>query len=71
MGGAATKAKASRPPSAAKPQWMIATVRAVPPAEFEAWLAKKKKELIEAKLTAGEETKKLQSQTGANQVLNP
>jgi cytochrome c oxidase subunit 2 len=50
---------------------MIATVRAVPPAQFEAWLAKKHKELTEAKLIAGEETQKLKSQTGANQVLNP
>ena len=50
---------------------MIATVRAVTPQQFEAWLAKKHQELIEAKLAAGEETKKLQSQAGANQVLNP
>ena len=50
---------------------MIATVRAVPPAQFEAWLAKKHKELTEAKLIAGEETQKLKSQTGANQVLEP
>jgi len=50
---------------------MIATVRAIPPAQFEAWLAKKNTELEEAKKKAGEESKYLQSKTGSGQVLNP
>jgi cytochrome c oxidase subunit 2 len=50
---------------------MIATVRAVPPATFDAWLAGRKKQLAEANAAAKEERAKLSKQTGAGQVENP
>ncbi len=50
---------------------MIATVRAVPPATFDAWLAQRKKEISEANLAAKEAREKLSKQTGAGQVENP
>jgi cytochrome c oxidase subunit 2 len=50
---------------------MIATVRAVPPATFDAWLAGRKQQLAEANAAAKEERAKLSKQTGAGQVENP
>jgi cytochrome c oxidase subunit II len=50
---------------------MIATVKAVPPAQFDQWLAYQKKELSEANQQAKVERAKLNSQTGAGQVENP
>ena len=50
---------------------MIATVKAVPPAQFEAWLAYQKKLLAEANADAAAARNKLNSQVGAGQVENP
>jgi cytochrome c oxidase subunit 2 len=50
---------------------MIATVRAVPPAVFDEWLAGRKKQLEEADKAAEEARAKLSKQTGAGQVENP
>jgi cytochrome c oxidase subunit 2 len=50
---------------------MIATVRAVPPAQFEAWLANQKKLITQANAAAQAARSKLNSQTGAGQVENP
>jgi cytochrome c oxidase subunit 2 len=50
---------------------MIATVRALPPASFDAWLAGRKQQLAEANAAAKEERAKLSKQTGAGQVENP
>jgi cytochrome c oxidase subunit 2 len=50
---------------------MIATVKAVPPAQFEAWLAYQKKLIAEANADAKVARAKLNSQTGAGEVENP
>jgi cytochrome c oxidase subunit 2 len=50
---------------------MIATVRAVPPAQFEAWLARQKQQIAEANAEAQKARAKLSKQTGAGQVENP
>ena len=50
---------------------MLATVRAVPPAQFEAWLANQKKLLSQADQAAKVAREKLGAQTGAGQVENP
>ncbi len=50
---------------------MIATVKAVPPAQFDEWLAYQKKLLTEANQQAQVARAKLGSQTGAGQVENP
>ena len=50
---------------------MIATVRAVPPAQFDAWLATQKKQITEANAEAKVARAKLGAQTGAGQVENP
>jgi cytochrome c oxidase subunit II len=50
---------------------MIATVRAVEPAEFEAWLARQKQLIAEANEKAAEARAKLKAQTGAGTVENP
>ena len=50
---------------------MIATVKAVPPAQFEAWLAYQKKLIAEANALAKVARAKLNAQTGAGQVENP
>jgi cytochrome c oxidase subunit 2 len=50
---------------------MIATVKAVPPAQFEAWLAYQKQQIAEANADAKEARAKLNSQTGAGGVENP
>jgi len=50
---------------------MIATVKAVPPAQFEAWLAYQKKQISEANAQAKLARAKLNAQTGAGQVENP
>jgi cytochrome c oxidase subunit 2 len=50
---------------------MIATVKAVPPAQFEAWLSNQKKEIAEANSEAAKARAKLDAQTGAGQVENP
>ncbi|HEY2536729.1 MAG TPA: cytochrome c oxidase subunit II [Solirubrobacteraceae bacterium] len=50
---------------------MIATVKAVPPAQFEAWLAYQKKEIAQANAAAKVARAKLGAQVGAGQVENP
>jgi cytochrome c oxidase subunit II len=50
---------------------MIANVKAVPPAQFEAWLAYQKKLIAEANAQARIARAKLNAQTGAGQVENP
>jgi cytochrome c oxidase subunit 2 len=50
---------------------MIATVKAVPPAQFDQWLAYQKKLLTEADEQAKIARAKLGAQTGAGQVENP
>jgi cytochrome c oxidase subunit 2 len=50
---------------------MIATVKAVPPAQFEAWLARQKQLIAEANAEAAKARKKLDEQTGAGAVENP
>lgn len=50
---------------------MIATVKAVPPPQFEAWLAYQKKLIAEANAAAQVARAKLNAQTGAGQVENP
>jgi cytochrome c oxidase subunit II len=50
---------------------MLATVRAVPPATFDAWLAGRKQQIAEANKAAQEARAKLNKQTGAGQVENP
>jgi cytochrome c oxidase subunit 2 len=50
---------------------MIADVRALPPAQFEAWLSSQKREITEANKDAQEARAKLSKQTGAGQVENP
>ncbi|MGA2321741.1 MAG: cytochrome c oxidase subunit II [Solirubrobacteraceae bacterium] len=50
---------------------MIATVKAVPPAQFEAWLAYQKQLISEANAQAKIARAKLNAQTGAGQVENP
>ncbi|MHB8243542.1 MAG: cytochrome c oxidase subunit II [Solirubrobacteraceae bacterium] len=50
---------------------MIATVKAVPPAQFDEWLASQKKAITEANADAKAARAKLSTQTGAGQVENP
>jgi cytochrome c oxidase subunit II len=50
---------------------MIATVKAVPPAQFQAWLAYQKQLIAQANAAAQVARAKLNSQTGAGQVENP
>jgi heme/copper-type cytochrome/quinol oxidase subunit 2 len=50
---------------------MIAAVKAVPPAQFEAWLATQKRQIEEANAAAAEQRRKLAEQTGPGQVENP
>lgn len=50
---------------------MIATVRAIPPAQFEAWLVRQKQLIAEANHEAAIARAKLNSQVGAGQVENP
>ena len=50
---------------------MIATVRALPPARFEAWLARQKQLIRQANAEAKAARAKLNAQTGAGQVENP
>jgi cytochrome c oxidase subunit II len=50
---------------------MIITVRAIPPAQFEAWLANQKRLIAEANADAAAERKKLNEQSGPGQVENP
>jgi cytochrome c oxidase subunit 2 len=50
---------------------MIASVKAVPPAQFEAWLAYQKKLIAEANALAKVARAKLKAQTGAGQVESP
>ncbi len=50
---------------------MIATVKAVPPAQFEAWLAYQKVLISQANAAAQVARAKLNAQTGAGQVENP
>ena len=50
---------------------MIATVKAVPPAQFDQWLAYQKKLISEANEQAKVARAKLNAQTGAGQVENP
>jgi cytochrome c oxidase subunit II len=50
---------------------MIATVKAVPPAQFEAWLSYQKQLIAEANQAAKRSREKLGKQVGAGQVQNP
>jgi heme/copper-type cytochrome/quinol oxidase subunit 2 len=50
---------------------MIATVRAVPPAQFEAWLSSQRQAIAQANAAAKEARAKLNHETGAGQVENP
>ncbi len=50
---------------------MIATVRAIPPAQFDAWLAERKRLIEEANADAKVERATLDSQTGPGRVGNP
>ncbi len=50
---------------------MIATVRAVAPAQFDEWLANQKRQISEANAEAQKARAKLSKQTGAGQVENP
>ncbi len=50
---------------------MIATVKAVPPAQYEAWLAYQKQEIAQANAAAKVARAKLGAQVGAGQVENP
>ncbi len=50
---------------------MIATVRALPPEQFDAWLATQKHLITQANEQAKLERAKLNTQTGAGQVENP
>jgi cytochrome c oxidase subunit II len=50
---------------------MIAAVRAVPPAEFDEWLAKQKREISEANTAAQAARAKLGKEIGAKAVENP
>jgi cytochrome c oxidase subunit II len=50
---------------------MLATVRAVPPAQFEAWLSNQKRLISQANQAAKVAREKLGAQTGAGQVENP
>ncbi len=50
---------------------MIATVKAVPPAQFEAWLARQKQLIAQANAEAAKARAKLNAQTGAGAVENP
>ncbi len=50
---------------------MIATVKAVPPTQFDAWLAYQKQEITQANAEAKVERAKLNAQTGPGQVENP
>ncbi len=50
---------------------MIATVKAVPPAQFDAWLAYQKQLIAQANAAAQVARAKLGTQTGAGQVENP
>jgi cytochrome c oxidase subunit 2 len=50
---------------------MITTVKAVPPAQFEAWLASQKQQIAEANKAASIARNKLGQEVGAGQVENP
>ncbi len=50
---------------------MIATVRAIPPAQFDAWLAERRRLIEEANADAKVERAKLASQSGPGQVESP
>ncbi|HSZ12850.1 MAG TPA: cytochrome c oxidase subunit II [Solirubrobacteraceae bacterium] len=50
---------------------MIATVKAVPPAQFEAWLAHQKQAIAEANAEAAKARTKLKALSGAGAVENP
>jgi cytochrome c oxidase subunit 2 len=50
---------------------MIATVKAVPPAQFEAWLANQKQLISQANMEAAKARAKLNAQSGAAAVENP
>jgi len=50
---------------------MIASVKAVPPAQFEAWLAYQKQLIAEANALAKVARAKLKLQPGAGQVESP
>ena len=50
---------------------MIATVKAVPPVQFEAWLATQKRLIAQANAEAKIARAKLAGQIGAKQVENP
>jgi cytochrome c oxidase subunit 2 len=50
---------------------MIATVKAIPPVQFEAWLTRQKQLISEANVEAAKARTKLNAQTGAASIENP
>lgn len=50
---------------------MIASVRAVPPAQFEAWLASQKREIAEANVEAAKTRQKLEAEGSAGSAARP
>lgn len=50
---------------------MIATVRAVPPAQYEEWIEKRESEISEANIEAARAKNMLESREGTGKVLNP
>ncbi len=50
---------------------MIASIRAVPPAQFEAWLEYQKRSIAEGNAEAAKMRAKLESETGPGRVLTP
>lgn len=50
---------------------MIASVRAVPPAQYEEWIAKRTQEISEANEDAAIQRSKLEAGSGTGRVLNP
>jgi cytochrome c oxidase subunit II len=50
---------------------MIATVKAVPPAQYEAWISNQRREIAEANTAAAAARAKLGKEVGAGQVENP
>lgn len=50
---------------------MIASVRAIPPAQYEEWIEKRTQEIHEANVEGGKAKEKLEEQEGTGKVLNP
>lgn len=50
---------------------MIASVRAIPPAQYEEWVEKRTQEIHEANVEGGKMKEKLEKEEGTGKVLNP